>query len=114
MQSQVLASDRKCREMESEMRSMRERLQSLRKLNTQYEAKMRSTGLHEHCEQEMAVLNDRCRQYEDDNRELTRHLKQLLETATSDSTQLNYYKQQVNQLEAKLTQAYAQSKELSL
>jgi hypothetical protein len=59
---QMQAADKKVRELESKLGSTKERLSSLRKLNTQYESKMRTAQPHEEDAQQAEVLGlrERC------------------------------------------------------
>lgn len=65
--------------MEQQAASQKERLQSLRKLNTQYESKMKSQQNEEAGQREIQELREKCLQLEMDNRELTKHLKTILD-----------------------------------
>lgn len=94
-------AEKKVRELESQLGSTKERLSSLRKLNTQYESKMRTPQPNEEDEKQAEVqgLRDRCLQMEMDNRELSKHLKILLENTQKEVGQLEYYKNNINDLE---------------
>jgi chromosome segregation ATPase len=73
-------SEKRVKELENQAASHKERLSSLRKLNTQYESKIKSQGEDSGVNQnEVFELRDKCLQLEMDNRELTKHLKTILD-----------------------------------
>jgi hypothetical protein len=73
-------SEKRVKELDNQAASQKERLSSLRKLNTQYESKIKSQGEEGGVNQnEVFELRDKCLQLEMDNRELTKHLKTILD-----------------------------------
>jgi len=88
------------KELESELSSYKERLQSLRKLNQQQEAKIKNAAEKENQESKESRCR-KCHQLELDNKELSKHLKKLLEK-DADSNLQDVYKHKVQILEQKV------------
>eukprot|EP00347_Sterkiella_histriomuscorum_P016196 403354117 len=106
LSTQLNQSQKQCIELETELRSHKERMSALRNMNVKYEQKIKF--LQEDFQRVLGDdtygvrdLKDKCIQLELDNRELTKHIKILLETQ-SENSHIELYKQKIVILENKL------------
>ncbi|CDW84933.1 UNKNOWN [Stylonychia lemnae] len=113
--NELLNSEKNCKELEQQLRGHTERLNSLRKLNQQYESKIKQ--LQDEFDRVLGNdsgvrdLKDKCIQLEMDNRELTRHIKILIETQ-SENQNIDLFKQKIQVLENKIHQMAQQNIDL--
>jgi len=88
---------KKEKENENEIKGLKERLNSVRNVKDQREHQLKSFK-----DEDILALKEKCSQLELDNRELTKHLKILLESH-SDNEHIELYKHKIHILESKVT-----------